>query len=612
MKHPVNRRFLRIFLALFCFFAILAAIFQYYIYESQRKQLIRRITEYYSEYLVNRAELIRAFIMPAIFDLNYLSRQRSVIEYLDDPRNSAQLIADMRLFAQHNWNYKQVRFIDHEGMEKIRINWEGDSLLVIPDSLLQDKSRRPYFQETMNMQPGSVYISPVDLNIEHGQIEIPFQRVIRFSTPVAADSGELTGIIVINRYLNDFFETYLHKDIHQRDNFHFLDKDGYWLQGPDRFPEYGFQFDSLADQRFETYYPEFWKKIKAHDFGEVEYGSKLCFYRHVRISSRLENNDSNKIGDDQFDPQKDWIIAYVLDMKQISELNSLKRSALIIGLIVGLLVLIVSYVITTLRFREIRYIRDLNRLNLTLEQRIKERTKELSYKNSELAVSNEELEAFSYSVSHDLRAPLRHISGFVDLLIKRHGNELSGKGITYLGYVRDASMQMARLIDDLLKFSRLGRSHTTGINFKMEELVDDCIQRIERDFPGRDIRWQVSSLPEVTGDYNLLSNVWINLLGNAVKYSSKKEFSLVEISCYEEEGSYIFSVKDNGIGFEDEYSHKLFGPFQRLHAMDEYEGSGIGLAIVRRIVIRHGGQVWAHGKINEGAIFSFSLPINAD
>ena len=238
-----------------------------------------------------------------------------------------------------------------------------------------------------------------------------------------------------------------------------------------------------------------------------------------------------------------------------------------------------------------------------LELKVKDRT-------ALLEAANKELESFSYSVSHDLRAPLRHISGYIDLLNRRFPESLPEKGIQYLKNISASAIQMGLLIDDLLHFSRTSRQELRIDKLNMQILVQDVIKLIQQDNPGRKIDWITGQFPEVWGDHNLLKLVWINLLSNAVKFTRKCEMARIEINCHQEEKEYVFSVCDNGAGFDMQYAQKLFGVFQRLHTDAEYEGTGIGLANVKRIILRHGGRVWAQAEEGKGAIFYFTLPLN--
>jgi len=246
---------------------------------------------------------------------------------------------------------------------------------------------------------------------------------------------------------------------------------------------------------------------------------------------------------------------------------------------------------------------EIRRLNLELEQRVVERT-------AELEAANKELEAFSYSVSHDLRAPLRHIEGFIEILRSTKADCLDEEGMRHLRTIADSSRQMGKLIDDLLSFSRTSRVELRKINVGLESLIQGVIHEMEPDIKDREIEWEVSELPVIEGDPALLHQVFYNLLSNALKYTRTRPVAKIEIGSTQTENEFVIFVRDNGVGFDPRYSQKLFGVFQRLHRAAEFEGSGIGLANVRRIITRHGGRTWAESELDQGATFFFSLPKN--
>ena len=242
-------------------------------------------------------------------------------------------------------------------------------------------------------------------------------------------------------------------------------------------------------------------------------------------------------------------------------------------------------------------------LNIELEQRVVERT-------AQLEAANKELEAFSYSVSHDLRAPLRHVDGFAGMLAKHAEGTLDDKGRRYIATISESARRMGRLIDDLLSFSRVGRAALSAFMLDQHALVAGVIRDGRYNLSGRAIEWRISDLPSAIGDPAMLRQVWSNLIENAVKYSGKTEHPRVEIGGSTDAATkeHIYHVRDNGVGFNMEYVEKLFGVFQRLHTPAEFDGTGIGLANVRRIIVRHGGRTWAEGAVGAGATFYFSLP----
>lgn len=240
-----------------------------------------------------------------------------------------------------------------------------------------------------------------------------------------------------------------------------------------------------------------------------------------------------------------------------------------------------------------------------LEERVKQRTRELD-------AANQELEAFTYSVSHDLRAPLRHVVGFASLLAKDEGGLLlDSQNRRYLETLTTAAERMGTLIDDLLEFSRTSRAPLDKQPVSLSTLVREAQAEIAGEAAGRTIVWNVEDdLPEVHADPALLRLVLVNLLSNAVKYTGTREVAEIEVGATTNDGEAVVFVRDNGVGFEMQYAHKLFGVFQRLHRQEEFEGTGIGLANVRRIIHRHGGRTWAEAELDRGATFFFSLPRN--
>lgn len=245
--------------------------------------------------------------------------------------------------------------------------------------------------------------------------------------------------------------------------------------------------------------------------------------------------------------------------------------------------------------------RKIAQLNAELEKRVVERTAQLN-------AANQELEAFSYSVSHDLRTPLRALDGFSLLLLENAEDKLDEEGKHFISIIRRNAQQMAQLIDDLLTFSRTGRKEVAYSKIDMNQLFTSVYSDLLIDEKERIIDFENKPLPQVYGDFSLLRQVVLNLLSNALKYTRHREVAKIEISASENETEFMYVLKDNGVGFDMRFVDKIFGVFQRLHSSEEFEGTGVGLAIAHRIILKHGGRIWCQGKVNEGAVFTFTLP----
>jgi light-regulated signal transduction histidine kinase (bacteriophytochrome) len=244
---------------------------------------------------------------------------------------------------------------------------------------------------------------------------------------------------------------------------------------------------------------------------------------------------------------------------------------------------------------------EVKKLNADLEIRVLERT-------SQFEETNKELEAFAYSVSHDLRAPLRAIDGFSKFVLEDYGRKLDKEGQRLLGLIRSNTQKMDQLITDILTLSKVTRSEHKVSKIDMTKMALSMLNEAVSPEIQEKLSLKIDELPEAFADSTYIKQVWINLIANAVKFSSLKKKQVITIGGFNREGFHVYYVKDNGVGFNPEYAHKLFGVFQRLHKSEDFEGTGVGLAIVQRIIHRHGGKVWAEGKEGKGATFYFSLP----
>jgi signal transduction histidine kinase len=245
-----------------------------------------------------------------------------------------------------------------------------------------------------------------------------------------------------------------------------------------------------------------------------------------------------------------------------------------------------------------------HKLNEELEQRVRRRT-------AELEATNNELEAFTYSVSHDLRAPLRRIDGFANLLVEEHGPQLSDQAVHYLHRVREGTRQMGHLVDDLLNLARLGRKAPSLRVTGLSSIIEAVAGSFKRDAADRAIDWRIHPLPFVECDPALMEVIFTNLISNAVKYTRPRAQAIIEVGTVEQNGRPVIFVRDNGVGFSMKYADKLFGVFQRLHRAEDFEGTGVGLATVQRIVHKHGGTIWVEAELDKGACFYFTIETSA-
>ena len=244
-------------------------------------------------------------------------------------------------------------------------------------------------------------------------------------------------------------------------------------------------------------------------------------------------------------------------------------------------------------------------LNESLERRVADRT-------AELAAANRELETFTYSVSHDLRAPLRQIDGFSRILVEHAGPALDAKSQHYLDRIQEGTQHMGRLVDDLLSLAQLGRQDVHTRATPLDAVVNDSLSELRADCGDRVIQWAIGGLPTVECDPGLIKIVFTNLLSNAIKYTRPRKVAIIEVACTGSNGRSTVFVRDNGVGFDMKYADKLFGVFQRLHRADQFEGTGVGLATVQRIIHKHGGEIWAEAEPNQGATFFFTLAQRGD
>jgi signal transduction histidine kinase len=404
----------------------------------------------------------------------------------------------------------------------------------------------------------------------------PRSNVFAVAVPIGGDGGRILGILVLQIRLNMLLEWAREIEIGPRGLLYLVDRKGHLAAHPDHAPE-----SEIVDYSAE------WPVRKA-----------LQGERGIQQSPR--SGEGLHVYAYEPVPGYGWgVVAQQPAASAFAARDATLRNVL---WAYGLIILFSA----SLTYTILRALID----RKMAEEQIARLNADLNRRAGELEASNNELGAFSYSVSHDLRAPLRHVGGFVELLHRHYDASLDQTARRYLDRIGKAAVQMGRLIDDLLAFSRMGRAEMRDARVDLARLVRDVVREVEENAPGRRIVWTIGDLPEVAADPPMLRMVLSNLLSNAVKYTGPRSEARIEIDARVAGDETIVRVRDNGVGFDMQYASKLFGVFQRLHK--EFEGTGIGLANVRRIIHRHGGRAWAEGEPDRGATFYFTLPLRKD
>ncbi len=658
-------------------------------------------------------------------DVLYLASQPRLRDFLASGSASDLKVlgADYAAFAaSHLQAYDQVRYLDQQGRERVRVNNVAGTPRIVPDEQLQNKVDRYYVHDTLALAPGTVYMSPFDLNVENGRVETPHKPMIRFGTRVVDVAGQPRGMVILNFLGGPMIERL--RKISRADgaSLWLVNERGDWMLGPSPDEEWGFMFPGRTQATLAWKHPEIWNAVQTGaKSGQIMLAQGLVTHatywpgetdgvsRSTEPSStnarwhvvayvpratlaaqtdglargywtafallgmvlgggawglslqgmrRRQAEDAIRASEERFrallESAPDGMVVsdnhgrIVLVNAQTELLFGYSRSELL-GMQVEMLMperfrgahaghrasflqaararemgagrkllglrrngsefpvsISLNTILTTDGSMVVSDIRDVS-VQQAYEARVHALNDELNAQNAALATLNHELEAFSYSVSHDLRAPLRSLDGFSQILLEDHAGQLNEEGRDYLNRIRAATQRMGQLIDDMLTLSRVSRAELHRDDVDMSALAQELLDGLRRSDPDRHVRTDVAPGMVARGDPRLLRIALDNLLGNAWKFTARTPDARIEFGQEPNDGGVAYFVRDNGAGFDMKYAEKLFRAFQRLHAVSDFPGTGIGLAIVQRVVHKHGGRVWAASTERHGATFHFTL-----
>jgi len=580
--------------------ALAAAVVFYLLYREQAAAS-RSIARAGEETIVELARTVFTVELSAIIsDARFFAEARILQHWLafGDPTFLKDLAAQYLALAKYKAVYDQIRFLDLEGREVVRVDWNGGAPRVVPADELQDKVDRYYFHNTVELGPGEVYISPLDLNVEHGVIEQPMKPTIRFGIPVFDAKGDKRGVIVLNYLGQRLLDRIKGLTAGKPGTLWLLNAEGYWLIGPSAEDEWAFMYPDRRARSFAQSYPEAWAKIR--DGGaaaQFALGGDLFTYAYARVPSFGPNAALAQAGLGPVVTSPIWfLVAHLPAAALAKQTTDLARDLAYALSAVIVLLAALAYGIGHHQVRRQQAERHIHELN-----------QRLARDNTELQALNKELEAFSYSVSHDLRAPLRAIDGFSQALLEDQAERLDESGRDSLMRVRRAAQRMGVLIDDLLKLARITRAELTVDDIDLSALAREIVEDLQAGAPQRQAEFVIASGLSVRGDPRLMRVALENLLSNAWKFTAGREPARIEFGATVADGGPAYFVRDNGVGFDMAYAVKLFGAFQRLHDSHRFPGTGVGLATVQRIIHKHGGRVWAHAESDKGATFYFAL-----
>ena len=562
-----------------------------------------RIFETTEQKLLDSLErLLAGEMREVVADVRMLANHHGTQELIAGDASYRHLLEnDFLNFSTYKGLYDQIRYLDETGMEVVRINYNQGSPSVVPVHRLQNKGGRYYFTDAFALQPNQVFASPLDLNIEQGAIEQPLKPMLRVATPVQNAKGEKRGIVLVN-YLGKRILESLTESYHGAGDILLVNADGYFLKGYQADDEWGFMYPDGGQHTLAARYPRLWARMLGANADNLRNDDGLFTFRTILpvleadiSSSGARHADASR--GEAFDAaQYRWYMVSHVPPQVLTAASdrlgvNLARSYAVLLVLLGLAAW---------------YLGRMRKKHADAQVALAEAA-------ARLTRSNADLQEFAYIASHDLQEPLRKITAFGSRLQAKYGAELGDQGRDYLERMTGASRRMQSLIEDLLTYSRVTTKAQAYEFIDLGELVREVLSDLETRIDDTQGRIELGKLPTIEADPTQMRQLLQNLIGNALKFHHPEQPPVViihaEPSRLGDTDSVRLSVKDNGIGFDAKYAERIFGPFQRLHGRGEYQGTGIGLSVCKKIANRHGGDIQAVSEPGKGAIFTIHLPL---
>ncbi len=589
-------RFVWIILVLTVFTGTVISIF--YFSELKSEMLILKANE--SINISSSKEAISKNLNDVAADLTIISKHKLFTQSGTETDASMDNFAnDILIMIKAKKRYDQIRFLDETGMEVVRVNFNKEQPYIVAQTELQDKSNRYYFKETFELSKGSIFISPFDLNVEKGKIELPYKPMIRLGMPVFDKQGNKLGVIIINYFGKELISDLLVAATNIVDHVTLLNSDSYWLHNPDPDLEWGFMLEN--DKRFKTFFPGSWEQITEADSGQFlddnglfTYDTLYPFPKYLITGTNAEMVDPNNVN-------YYWkLVSHISTATIHSTKSDIKVKLFRIGGPLYILLIFGAYWLSYALSKRKQVEYELEQYRIHLEETIHERTADLEEANAELL-------EYSRIVAHDLRAPLRAIRQYTDFLSEDLMTTLKGEQKEYFDELIKSVIKADTLVSDLLHLARIDRKsydmERVDTGSLLKDVWDGFAFQEEITVEISDDNWPIIEVKPL-----IFEMLFQNLISNAVKFN-ESAIVRVELGWHEPDvDHWEFYIRDNGIGIDPRFHAQIFKNFERLHTDEEYEGTGVGLAIVRKAVSILHGSIRIESKPGEGSVFYVTIP----